>query len=245
MTIESDLRYLDFTDNEIKVYLTLLRIGRSKAGRISKECNLERTSTYNAIKRLQEKGLASYVIESNRKIFSVAEPNKLIDMFKEKEEQAKLIIPKLEQLKKFEKEKENIKKFRGYNGIKTVLNDILNTCNKDEEYLIMGSENQLSERMPIFTKIFVAKKDKKRIKTRILIRKGLIGRVISKYTKARYVPQEVISPAVTNIYGNKIAIILWSEIPEAIIIDDKNTAKSYKSYFEFMWKSANKSFFKT
>jgi len=49
------------------------------------------------------------------------------------------------------------------------------------------------------------------------------------------VPQEVISPSNITIYKNKVAMILWSEIPEAIIIDNEDVAKTFKSYFEFMW----------
>ena len=61
---------------------------------------------------------------------------------------------------------------------------------------------------------------------------------MSKYTKVRYLPSNIISPSVTNIYAGKVAIILWSEIPEAIIIDNEATAQTYKSYFEFMWANA-------
>ncbi|MBI4440887.1 hypothetical protein HY639_01850 [Candidatus Woesearchaeota archaeon] len=238
MTIEMELRGLDFTDNEIKVYITLLRIGSVRAGKLAQECRLERTSTYNALKRLSQQGLVSTVTEANRKVFTAAEPDKLIDMFKEKEERAALLIPQLEQLKKFEREVETIQKFRGFAGIKTVLNDVLRTCSAGGEYLIMGSEGQLSERMPTYARIFVARKDQKRIRARILIREGVVatGNIRSKFTKVRHVPQEVISPAVTNIYGDKIAIIIWSETPEAIIIHNADTAKTYRSYFEFMWK---------
>ena len=34
------MRGLGFSDNEVKVYIALLKIGRSKAGRIAKECNI-------------------------------------------------------------------------------------------------------------------------------------------------------------------------------------------------------------
>lgn len=238
MMIEEELRDLGFTDNEVKVYVALLRIGRGKAGRVAKECSLERTSTYNALKKLQEKGLVSYVIEANRKVFAVAEPIKILDMLKEKEERAKLVIPKLEQLKRAEQEKENILKFRGYAGVKTVLNDILKICKDGETHYIIGSEGQLTERMPTFARIFVVRKDKKKLRAKVLLRKGRFSDVRSKYAKVRYLPQDVISKSVTNIYGDKVAIILWSEIPEAIIIDDKSTAETYKAYFEFMWRNA-------
>ena len=48
------------------------------------------------------------------------------------------------------------------------------------------------------------------------------------------------SSAVTNIYGNKIAIIVWSEPPEAVIIENKDAAESYRSYFEVLWKAASR-----
>ncbi|MEK6937840.1 MAG: hypothetical protein AABX04_02230, partial [Nanoarchaeota archaeon] len=59
-------------------------------------------------------------------------------------------------------------------------------------------------------------------------------------TEYRYVDKEVKSNVVTNIYGDKIAIIVWSENPEAIIIENAEAAKSYKNYFEFMWKYSKK-----
>jgi len=240
MTLERELRELGFTDNEIKVYLTLFRIGRAKAGRISKECSLERTSTYNALKRLQEKGVVSSIIEGKTRLFAAGTPHKLVDMIHEKEEVIKIIIPQLESLKKFEREKENILKFRGYAGVKTVLNDILKTCGDKEEYLIMGSEGQLSERMPTFSRIFVAKKDRKKLRARILIRETRASKPHSKHTTFRYVPQDVISPSNVTIYKGKVAMILWSEVPEGIIIDDEDVAKTFRSYFEFMWKHAKK-----
>lgn len=242
MEIAHELEYLGFTSNEVKVYLTLLRIGKSKAGRLSKECGLERTSTYNALKRLMQEGVVSYVIESNERIFSAGEPERILDMFKEKEERVKLIMPKLKSIKNYEREKESIYKFKGIAGVKSVFNDILNSTEKGGEYLIFGSENQLSEIMPVFTEIYVAKKDKKKIRARILIKESMKqkGKKKSKYTQVRFVPKEVLSTANVNVYGDKVAIFIWSETPEAIIIDDKSTSDSFRSYFEFMWKNAKR-----
>lgn len=240
MDVHVELEALGFTANEIRAYLTLMRIGRSRAGRLAKECGLERTSTYNALKRLLDYGIISYVIESNERVFYAGEPEKIIDMFKEKQERASLLIPAIKNMRKYEKEKENIMKFRGFAGVKTVFNDILNSCEYGGEYLILGSENQLSEIMPVYSKIYVARKDKKKLRARILIRESVRdkSRKMSKYTRVRYVPADVRSPANINVYGDKVAIFLWAEIPEAVIIDNKDAADSFRSYFEFMWKNA-------
>ena len=240
MDIEKELQSLGFTPNEVRIYLTLLRLGQSKAGRLSTECNLERTSTYNAIKKLQENGMVSSIREGKIQVYYAAEPEHILDVFKEKQERAQLLIPSLKTMRKWEKQKENIIKFRGYMGIRTVLYDILNECNQSNEYLTFGSEGQLSERMPTFSKIFVAQKDRKKILSRLIMHEQPFGKKMSRYTKVRYVPKYVLSPAVTTVYKDKVAIILWTVIPEAIIIDNKDAAESYRSYFEFMWKHAHK-----
>ena len=72
MDIEYELGFLGFTKNEIKIYLTLLRLGRTRAGKLAKEARLERTSAYNSLNRLISQGIVSYVIEANEKVFHAA-----------------------------------------------------------------------------------------------------------------------------------------------------------------------------
>ena len=61
----------------------------------------------------------------------------------------------------------------------------------------------------------------------------------SKTTERKELPITAKENIVTtNIYSNKIAIILWTEVPEAIIIENKHAAESYKDYFEILWKSS-------
>ena len=60
------------------------------------------------------------------------------------------------------------------------MNDILLKCNGGEEYLAFGLEGQLSEALPTFSEIYVARKDKRKIKSRALVRKISEGRKKSK-----------------------------------------------------------------
>ena len=70
--VERTLENVGFSPNEIKVYLTLNENGSTKAGRISKLAKIDRSSCYNALKLLQEKGLVSYVMIGQVKWFQVA-----------------------------------------------------------------------------------------------------------------------------------------------------------------------------
>ena len=58
------------------------------------------------------------------------------------------------------------------------------------------------------------------------------------YAEIRFLPKNYATPAATNIYGNKVAIINWTENPLAILINNKEIADSYRKYFEILWKSA-------
>ena len=77
--------------------------------------------------------------------------------------------------------------------------------------------------MPHYMRQFVRDQERRKIRTRMIVRTGrkVVG---TKMTEIRYVPETVASPVVTNIYGDKIAIILWTEMPEAVIIENKAAA---------------------
>jgi HTH-type transcriptional regulator, sugar sensing transcriptional regulator len=242
MEIQKELESLGFTTNEVKVYLVLLRLGKSKAGRIAKECSLERTSAYNALNRLLMEGMASYFIESNTKTFKAVEPEKIAHVFKEKQERASLLVPELNKLKGDIEEKENIQKFKGYNGIKTVFNDMLKSCKKGDYILSFGTEKQLYTRMTVFARIFDSRIKEKQIHLKILKRQDQkpTHPIKDELRELRYLPDDFSFPSNILLYKEKVAIIIWSENPEALILDDPLTASSFKHNFEFLWKSAKK-----
>jgi sugar-specific transcriptional regulator TrmB len=236
MDLEQTLRKVGLSSNEAKVYLALLRTGSSKAGGISKEAGINRTSTYDSFRSLLEKGLISYVIIGKVKWFQASDPRNLRVFLKNKIEVLDEAMPQLSRIHSSEKLKESVSLFKGKKGVKTVLKDIIAT---GEDNCVFGSEGQLEERMPEYAEKFVRQLSGKDIRVRSLVRSGRKGKVGSN-SAVRFVPKNVESPVVTNVYGNKIAMIIWSEPPEAILIENRMAAKAYRSYFEFMWANAGR-----
>lgn len=222
--------------NEAKAYSALVHLGSSKAGKISKTAAIDRTSTYNSLKILLEKGLASYVVIGKTKWFQPTHPSRLLELIKEKEDNLRAVLPKIIEGYKEKKLEENVRLFKGHAGVRTVLEDILEA---GETNLIFGSEGQLEDNMPHFSERFVRKLKEKRITVKSLVRKGRTD-ASSTDANVRRVPRTVRSNVVTNIYGNKIAIIIWSKTPEAILIENKTAAEAYRSYFSFMWERAER-----
>ena len=235
-TIQKALQKVGLSANEAKIYAALVSLGSSKAGKLSKTAEIDRTSTYNSLKLLLEKGLASYVVIGKTKWFQPTHPSRLISMIKEKEEMMREALPAIIAEYQQKKLDENVRLFKGLRGVQTVLQDILE---ESKANLIFGSEGQLERYIPHFAHRFVSEMKKKGIRVKSIVRQGRTD-VSSRHAAIRRVPKNVQSNVVTNIYGNKIAIIIWSKTPEAILIENKTAAEAYRSYFSFMWEHAKR-----
>ena len=234
MEIEKVLEKLGFSPNEIKVYIALNSHGSTKAGKVAKIAHIDRSSCYNALNTLLEKGLASYVSIGKVKWFQATGPKRILDYLKEQEDDVKNIIPRLDEMHKATKIEGQVRLFKGIKGIKTIFLDIIK---EKKDNFVFGSEGQFSEKMPEFALQFDRMKKENNIHTRLLLRKGR-KELDKKTSEYRYAPKIAESSAVTNIYGDKIAIIIWTDEPEGIIIENSAAAKAYKSYFDFMWNKA-------
>ncbi len=235
-SIKDSLERVGLSHNEVKVYLFLVDYGQSKAGRIAKETGIQRSSAYAAINSLTYKGLISYAKVGEVKFFQGTSPERLIEFIKEKEDLIKDLIPELTQRHKETKKEGQVGLFKGIRGVKSVFKDI---ARERKNNYVFGSEGQFSEVMPEFALQFDRLKKESNIRTKLIIRKGR-KELDNKTTEYRYLSGIKESTAVTNIYGNKIAIIIWTDEPEGIIIENEAAAKAYKSYFDFMWKNSEK-----
>lgn len=232
--VEKVLERLGFSPNETKVYLVLNDHGSTKAGRIAKLAKIDRSSCYNALKLLLEKGLASYVMIGEVKWFQATGPKRLVEFVKEQEEDVQSIVSILDERHKSGKIEGQVRMFKGIKGIRSIFMDIIRT---GKDNYVFGSEGQFSKRMPEFALQFMRMKKEKGFKSYLICRKDRWDVDVSK-SGHKYLPNVSESPAVTNIYGDKIAIIIWTDEPEGIIIENAAAAQAYKSYFDVMWKVA-------
>ncbi|MBI2106569.1 hypothetical protein HYT57_01160 [Candidatus Woesearchaeota archaeon] len=232
------LTRLGFTNLEAKVYITLLRLGEAQAGLISKKAETNRTTTYQVLEKLLEKGLVTYTVQSNRKVFRPSQPKKIVEFLVEQEIRAKDLLPELNSIYKEPKEKEDFNIYKGKKGIISILQDILN-CKK---YIAFGSSGRFIEIMKHDFINFQKRKKELKISSRIILSESSkrTEQVKLAYSKFKYIPEEYSAPTTTFVYGNYIAIMVWSEVPIATVMCSKEIAKSYLSYFELLWKTAKK-----
>lgn len=235
---QAHLEELGLTAAESKIYLVLLQQGASLAGMISRNTGIHRRSVYDAIERLIQKGLVSYIKKNNRRYFEAASPERFLEILHKKEQDLQSIMPQLKLLQKMSSEKNETLFFRGKAGIKTVFDDQLVT---GEEILILGASTKATEILEFYFPHYDRTRVKKKIKVRILFNETDRYHPSLKKTpfaEIRFVPKAVVSDAAVHIYGRTVSIVVWRSDPIAILIREDMIAQGFRNYFEFLWKVA-------
>lgn len=227
---------LGVTPVESKLYLALLKIGRSQAGELSRKTGIHRRSVYDALERLIEKGLVSFIKENNKRIYYPSDPKMIKQLLEKKNEDIISIIPQLSQLYSEAKEKQETLFFRGKEGIKIIFEDQIN---EKKEVLVIGGSRIASEIMQFYIPHYTKKRVQNNVKLKIVYA-GEKRKTEIPLSEVRYLPKEFDSVAATNVYSNRVAIILWTENPMAILIRNDDIAQSYKKYFSLLWNMAKK-----
>lgn len=235
------LEEFGLTQTEEKVYLALLKIGESGAAEIIKKTQLHRTTVYDVLDRLIEKGLVGHIIKNKLKQYSAVAPSKFLDIALEekkeaekKQELAKKIINKINSIRKDAASKSFAQIFIGAKGQKTIMNDIVEV---GKDFLIFGAEERAQETLPIYTEQWANLRRKKNIHAKIIATKGTKA-PIWKLNQVKFVSKEYQSPASTMIYGDNVALVIPEDPVLIILIKSKKLAQSYRSYFNLLWKIA-------
>ncbi|MEK6893974.1 MAG: helix-turn-helix domain-containing protein [Nanoarchaeota archaeon] len=229
-----DLKNAGLTENEQRVYTALIDLGPSLAGKISRKTGLHRRTVYDVTETLIQKGLLSYILNNNRRVFSAVNPQRIIDSIEEKK---LTLMPMISDLtKRFEssKHKETTNFYRGKNGLKMVFESQL----EYPEILILGANRQAYEKMPYYFKWFNERRKQKKVKIKVITSDRSINPKILAET--RYLADKYADHMVLNIYGNSVAMILWAKNPFAIVIEQQEFASGYRKYFDLLWKLARK-----
>jgi len=232
------LREIGLSETESKVYLSLLTLGSALAGEITKHSGINRTNVYDALDRLIEKGLASYIISNGKKIFEPTDPKRLTELLDEKKELLDNVMPNLEKRFKESKPKEEAIIYSGKKGIKSIFEAVLREGKPMYAY---GGQSLFSEMFPIYQKQWHKKRRLRQIKLKMLFSENVKSKKRdSSLFQFRFLPKEYNFPSVVFVYGDKVATIIWQENPIAVLIKSKEVAETHMNFFDMLWKLAKK-----
>ena len=146
MDIFKQLKELNLTDSEIKIYLFLLENGLNTPPKIAVGTKIARNNCYHILNSLKNLGLAEEHLQDKRKAYVASDPESLYRTLDKKREIVKNILPDLRGLYTRQKNKPKIKYYEGVEQIKEIY---LSTLVSDK-VMGIGSTKQLSDFLPEF-----------------------------------------------------------------------------------------------
>jgi sugar-specific transcriptional regulator TrmB len=245
------LEELGLSRGEAKIYLALLEHGSLTTGPIAKYSGITNSKVYKILDRLSIKGLVSSILIGKVKKFSASNPKQVLNLIKNKkanltdlEKEYKKEIPMLESLSKESQKNSKVEVFEGYRGLKSVFDSILDNLKNRDELFTIGISPIEGEIKNYFYH-FYKKQEKIGFKIKALFNNSareIAKERKNKYTFFRFMPGEMLTPAVINTYRDKTLINIRSkkEAFFTIVITSKETADSFRQYFNLLWKIAQK-----
>jgi len=241
---KENLKLLGLTNNEIEIYLFILREGKSRATDIRKKTALANSRVYAALDSLIEKGIITYEKTPKGKLYNAPNPEIIKELFKERQEKIESIIPELKEIQQKEKSETETAVYEGFNGFKTALYNFVNECPKGETVYIIGFSNQayknekLAALLRDVNKISVNKKHKFKMILDNKENKFFQERKNEKIFNIKFMDKGFKSPASIDIFQDTVYILMWDENPYVFKIKNKNIAEGFKTYFNFLWNIA-------
>lgn len=235
---------LGLTKREITIYRALLSLGPSAIRAIAEKAGINRGTTYDCLKEMQQKGIVTYLPKGKRRLFSAREPEVLLQLAEERRhslnsaiDQLKTkVVPELHHLMP-DFNTANVSYYEGDSGIEQVLRDILNTVSKQspKSYSIFSSKpirKHLYRPFPNFT----AQRIQKGIEVKVIAIGD--GGEDAELSERKWIKTEgKVDAAYIAVYPPKCAIISLasSNYPTAVVIESKEVAAAQKIIFDTLW----------
>lgn len=239
ITVEDALQSFGLSSKEVQIYLACLELGTATANEIANKADINRSTTYDILKLFLEKGIASKVIKNKTTNFEVGSPEKLIAQLEERKEKLKLVLNQLKLIEQQVIKKPTVEVYEGNAGIKTILEDILNSKKRTDVISTSKVFDILTYSFPNYIK----RRKELSIPARVI--QEFSSQTAQLKQKDKLEKRETRSlknfeiNSMIFIYGEKIATIkLVKNDLIGVLISDKIIAEDQQKIFEVLWRAA-------
>lgn len=237
-----DLKNAGLNTKEATTYLSILELGEATMGQVVKKSKLKRTTLYDLVESLKEKGLIS-TAKRGKKILYVAEnPSKLVEQMEERKQALEKIVPELLSIANGIPNKPKVRYFEGIDGIKEVYRDILRY--PDQKMYAWLSESMITEFDTAFiTDYYIPKRLEKKIWAEVIASDTSVGKDfkskdLEALRKTRLLDKSQFPLSIEiSLYGKNKIGFMSVEDKLGLIVESKPIADTLKSIFNAQWES--------
>ena len=242
----AQLKGLNLTDKEARVYLALLELGPSTPYKIAKRSRLKRPTAYVIAEELVEKGLIIQVTGEKNKLYIARSPETYFEDAEKKLQSAKKILPELLALQRKTSEKPNILYFEGVEGLKQAYEYRLKEFHGKEIVGFFARSNDIESELN--EKVFFPWNEYKRTNKMNVRGFTVDDPLLQSYERffstapeegmirARFLPENIYSAdSSLEIFEWGVRIVIMSS-KQALILESEVFARSMREIFEMLWE---------
>lgn len=241
-----ELLRFGLSEHEAEIYLLLVEHGPCPASTLAKHTEISRTHVYDSLNSLVAMGLASFAIRENKRHFQAADPNRFLEMLREKENELRelkgefgKVIPHIKKLAPKQREQFEVKVFLGKEGFKTIFLDLSRHVKKGAKWRTIGWTGRSLEVAGAWWLNFLRQMDEMGVKRHVIAsseKKGL-KELQGKNVEVRWLPEGMNLPSSIILYADRVVIFhpLKNDFFGVMMIG-KQLAAAYNIHFELLWK---------
>ncbi len=237
-----DLKKIGLEEKEAQLYLCLLELGQANIAQISKKSALKRTTCYDIIESLKEKGLVAGILKKKKPFYFAEDPRKIQQSLDEKKHILANILPQLLSVANFIDKKPKIRYFEGEEGIKEVYRDTLNY--PKQETLAWISDEAIDHfDVQWLWDFYVVKRVELKIWQRAISPEVTYMKNVQTFDQKHLRQTRFVSPekfpfqVEINLYGGANIGIMSFQEKIGLVIESKKIYTTLKSIFEAHWNS--------
>jgi len=244
--IEKLLTDIGLSDKEVEIYLSLLTLGSAGVSEITQQAGVNRTSGYNILSALVEKGIISVSGKKPKQQYTAEDPMTLVGylgkVINEREEllvRTKAMVGELQMIHN----KENRPRVTFYEGTEGLRNVYENTLTSSETIRGFANVDQMHKGLPGYFPEYYKRRAEAGINIRAILsgnQEGIDRAEKDRLEKRKTVfvdPQKYNFVPEIDVYDNKIMIASWKE-QLGIIIESEEIADAMKKIYDLAWIGA-------
>jgi len=257
--LEEFLSNLGVSDEQANIYSTLVKHGTITKLELSRKSNIKRTTVYRLIEAMREAGIVEEVTDEHRKLVQSVPPDRLKQLVKQKEDQARQVSKLFPQVQQYLNQQINSRQpdtkvlfYKGREGIRQINWNVLRASKEVVGYTYLSFSSAVGNK-------FAHQLYEEMVDKNINLRDIYSDRYVEsmggvenavkpvssnigwqRIARSRYLKKEVLDINYqSDIYNDVVSFYSWyDEEIFGVEIHNEKVAKMQKQIFEILWKMA-------
>lgn len=230
------LKSLNLTDDQAAFYLASLELGQANIQELAKKSGVKRTSIYNFIDEMKERGFIQETRKKKRNVYSGVHPEQLVTMEQMRITELQRLMPELKAIYNKTQTKPRVTFYEGVEGLKETLADFIRVGKPMIGWADFSFRQKI---LGNFFDEFAPIRAKHNITYQAIVRDTSEARAwgkknIGHLREHRYIECEPFNTE-TLVYGDHVLMLSYQQKAFAVLIEDANIAATLRIAWQQLW----------